>query len=167
MCQVLPKNWIKGIIIAKESGEYLVDLILDTDINPVLLSSFVGALSLFGKDNLGKIEEINVKGLDVDMVIVYKYDLFLIAILSHEIVKHDLRGEMDKALDMFYSSYVNEINNSKECVDISIFDDFKELLFLQIQDYQEIIGDMEKEKDIGDFGWFSDAIKKHNEEDID
>ncbi len=133
------------------------------------MSSFVGALSLFGKDNLGKIEEINVKGLDVDMVIVYKYDLFLIAILSHEIVSHghDIRAEAAKALEMFYSSYVNEINNSKECVDISMFDDFKKLLFLQIQDYLEIIDDREKEKDISDFGWFSDAIKKHKEENTD
>ncbi|MHA1526047.1 MAG: hypothetical protein ACTSQD_03365, partial [Promethearchaeota archaeon] len=61
---------IKGIIICRESGEYLLDLILDSEINPVLLSSFVGALSLFGKDNLGKIEEIEVKGLDVGMIIV-------------------------------------------------------------------------------------------------
>ena len=62
---------LKGIVICKESGEYLLDLILDSDIDPVLLSSFVGALSLFGK-NLEKIEEINIKGLDVYMIIVYK-----------------------------------------------------------------------------------------------
>ena len=40
---------LKGIIICKESGEYLIDLILDTDINPIMLSSFVGALSMFGQ----------------------------------------------------------------------------------------------------------------------
>ena len=55
---------MKAIVICRESGEYLLDLILDSEINPILLSSFVGALSLFGKDNLGKINEINVKGLD-------------------------------------------------------------------------------------------------------
>ena len=60
---------VKGIVICKESGEYLLDLILDSKINPVLLSSFVGALRLFG-NNLGEIEEINIKGLDVDMIIL-------------------------------------------------------------------------------------------------
>jgi hypothetical protein len=138
----------------------LLDLILDTDINPILLSSFVGALSLFGKDNLGKIEEINIKGLDVDMIIVYKYDLILIAILSHDI-KQDIliRDEAEKALDMFYSSYVEELSNL-ECLNVSIFDEFKKILYLQIQDYFEILKDKEKDQEIGDFGFFTEAIKK-------
>ena len=138
----------------------MLDIILDTEINPVLLSSFVGALSLFGKDNLGKIEEINIKGLNVDMIIVYKYDLILIAILSHG-VKQDIliRDEAEKALDMFYSSYVKELSNL-DCLDVSIFDEFKKLLYLQIQDYFEILKDKEKEQEIGDFGFFTEAIKK-------
>jgi len=131
---------------------------LDTEINPVLLSSFVGALSLFGKDNLGKIEEINVKGLAVDMIVVYKYNLILIAIISHDF-KEDIRDEAEKALDMFYSSYVKELQNL-ECLNVSIFDEFKKVLYLQIQDYFEILKDKEKENQIPDFGWFTDAIRK-------
>jgi len=133
-------------------------LILDTEINPVLLSSFVGALSLFGKDNLGKIEEINVKGLAVDMIVVYKYNLILIAIISHDF-KDDIREEAEKALDMFYSSYVKELQNL-ECLNVSIFDEFKKVLYLQIQDYFEILQAKEKEIQIPDFGWFTDAIRK-------
>ncbi len=133
-------------------------MILDTEINPVLLSSFVGALSLFGKDNLGKIEEINVKGLAVDMIVVYKYNLILIAIISHDF-KEDIRDEAEKALDMFYSSYVKELQNL-ECLNVSIFDEFKKVLYLQIQDYFEILKDKEKENQIPDFGWFTDAIRK-------
>ena len=115
---------------------------------------------MFGKDNLGKIEEINIKGLDVDMIIVYKYDLILIAILSHE-VKQDIfiRDEAEKALDMFYSSYVKELSNL-DCLDVSIFEEFKKLLYLQIQDYFEILKDKEKEQDIGDFGFFTEAVRK-------
>ena len=115
---------------------------------------------MFGKDNLGKIEEINIKGLDVDMIIVYKYNLILIAILSHD-VKQDIliRDEAEKALDMFYSSYVKELGDL-ECLDVSIFDEFKKLLYLQIQDYFEILKDKEKEQEIGDFGFFTEAIKK-------
>jgi hypothetical protein len=133
-------------------------LILDTEINPVLLSSFVGALSLFGKDNLGKIEEINVKGLAVDMIVVYKYNLILIAIISHDF-KDDIRDEAEKALDMFYSSYVKELQNL-EFLNVSIFDEFKKVLYLQIQDYFEILQAKEKENQIPDFGWFTDAIRK-------
>ena len=131
---------------------------MDTEINPVLLSSFVGALSLFGKDNLGKIEEINVKGLAVDMIVVYKYNLILIAIISHDF-KEDIRDEAEKALDMFYSSYVKELQNL-EFLNVSIFDEFKKVLYLQIQDYFEILKDKEKENQIPDFGWFTDAIRK-------
>jgi len=118
----------------------------------------VGALSLFGKDNLGKIEEINIKGLNVDMIIVYKYNLFLIAILAHD-AKQDIRSEAEKALDMFYSSYSKELNNLA-CLNVSIFDDFKNLLSLQIQDYFQIVVDKQKEHTIGDFGFFTEAIKK-------
>ena len=48
---------IRGIVICKLSGEPLVDNLLDTNINPVMISSFVSALSMFGKENIGKIEE--------------------------------------------------------------------------------------------------------------
>jgi len=137
----------------------LLDLILDTEINPMLLSSFVGALSLFGKDNLGKIEEINIKGLDVDMIIVYKYNLILIAILSHGVKLDHLRDEVEKALDMFYSSYVEELRNL-ECLDVSIFDEFRKVLYIQIEDYFDILKDKEKAQAIQDFGFFTEAIRK-------
>lgn len=138
----------------------MLDLILDSDINPVLLSSFVGALSLFGKDNLGKIEEIEIKGLEIDMIIVYKYHLILTVILSKGFMKNGVRSEAEKALDIFYSSYVNEIKNIKECVDLSLFDDFKQLLYLQIEDYLEILSDQEKEQELGDFGFFTEAVRQ-------
>ncbi len=149
--------YIKGIVICKESGEYLLDLILDSDINPVLLSSFIGALSLFGKDNLGKIEEISITGLDVNMIIVYKYNLILIAIVDKDFVRHDIRDEIEKALDMFYSSYLDDI---KKGVEVSVFNDFKKILYMQIQDYFAILKDKEVEQEIGDFDFFTEAIKR-------
>ena len=147
------------MVLCKEDGTYLIDLILDSDINPVLLSSFVGALSLFGKDNLGKIEEISITGLEIDMIIVTKYNLILIAILAKEFAKNIgfLRSEIEKALDIFYSSYQEEIANA---VDVSVFDDFQQILKMQIEDYLEILQDKEKEKEIGDFGFFTEAVKK-------
>ncbi len=108
---------------------------------------------------MGKIEEINIKGLDVDMVIVYKYNLILIAILTHGVKLDHLRDEVEKALDMFYSSYVKELGNL-ECLDVSIFDEFRKLLYIQIEDYFNILKDKEKEAPIQDFGFFTEAIRK-------
>jgi len=144
-------------VICEESGQYLLDLILDTKINPVLLSSFVGALGLFG-ENLGEIEEINIKGLDVEMIIVYKYNLIFVAILDKEFVKHDIRAEAEKSLDMFYSLYRKEIDEN--CNEISQFTSFKNILFTQIEEYFNRIKESQKNPEIGDFGFFTDAIKK-------
>lgn len=148
---------LKGIIICKESGEYLLDLILDTDINPILLSSFVGALSMFGKDSLGKIEEINVKGLDVDIIIVNKYDLILVAIMDKKFAQGGIRQEIEMALDMFYMLYQNDIEDS---LNVTKFDSFKDVLISQIKEYFERVQKAEEDGKVGDFGFFTNAIKK-------
>ena len=151
---------MKAIVICRESGEYLLDLILDSEINPVLLSSFVGALSLFGKDNLGKINEINVKGLDLEMIMVSKYSLILIAIIDKNYIRNNLRDDAERALDMFYLLYKEEIANS---VHTEIFEPFKKILLLQIKDYLDEIFNSEKEKEIKDFAFLTEAIKKKKE----
>jgi hypothetical protein len=148
---------LKGIVICKESGEYLLDLILDSNINPLLLSSFVGALKLFGS-NLGEIEEIIIKGLDVEMIIVYKYNLILVAILDKDFIKHNIRVEAEKALDMFYTLYRTEINSSN--IEISQFEEFKNVLSAQIEEYFRKMEDSEEEAEVGDFGFFTEALKK-------
>ncbi len=141
-------------MICKETGMYLLDLILDSDINPMLLSSFVGALSLFGAENMGKIEEITIKGLSIQMVIVNKFDLVLIAIMDKDFVKEDIREEAVKALDMFYHLYQNEIG---DCTDVSQFESFKKILYDQIVEYFDRKSGKNKEK-IRDFGFFTEAI---------
>jgi len=119
-----------------------------------LLSSFVGALGLFG-ENLGRIEEINIKGLDVEMIIVYKYNLIFVAILDKEFLKYDIREEAEKSLDMFYSLYRREIEEN--CNEVSQFTSFKNILFTQIEEYFNRI----KEKsEVKNFGFFTDAINK-------
>lgn len=121
------------------------------------MSSFVGALGLFG-ENLGRIEEINIKGLDVEMIVVYKYNLIFVAILDKEFKKHNIREEAEKSLDMFYSLYRTEIDEN--CNEVSQFTSFKNVLFKQIEEYFNRIKDTQKEIEIGDFGFFTDAIKK-------
>ena len=117
----------------------------------------MGALGLFG-ENLGQIEEITIKGLDVEMVIVYKYNLIFVAILDKEFVKHDMRQEAEKSLDMFYSLYHREIDEN--CNEVSQFTSFKNILFTQIEEYFNRIKESERRLEIGDFGFFTDAIKK-------
>jgi len=134
---------------------YLLDLILDSDINPILLSSFVGALSLFGAENMGKIEEITIKGLSIQMVIVNKFDLVLIAIMDKDFVKEDMRKEAEKALDMFYHLYQNEIS---DCADVSQFESFKKILYDQIVEYFKRINGKKTKAEIKDFGFFTDAV---------
>lgn len=122
----------------------------------MLLSSFVGALSLFGSENMGKIEEITIKGLSIQMIIVNKFDLVLIAIMDKDFVKEDIRKEAVKALDMFYHLYQNEI---ADCTDVSKFDSFKKVLFNQIVEYFDRTNGRKKEK-IRDFGFFTEAIAR-------
>ena len=104
---------------------------------------------------MGKIQEINIKGLDVEMIIVYKYNLIFVAILDKEFVKHDIREEAEKSLDMFYTLYRTEINSKS--FEISQFQSFKKILSQQIEEYFLKIKD---ESEIGDFGFFTEAIKK-------
>ena len=136
---------------------YLLDLILDSEINPVLLSSFVGALSLFGAESLGKIEEITIKGLSIQMIIVNKFDLVLIAIMDKDFIKEDMREEAEKALDMFYHLYQNEIS---DCADVIQFESFKKILYDQIVEYFNRINGENAGKELRDFGFFTEAIAK-------
>ena len=123
----------------------------------MLLSSFVGALSLFGSESLGKIEEITIKGLSIQMIIVNKFDLVLIAIMDKDFVKEDMREEAEKALDMFYHLYQNEISDS---TDVSQFESFKKILFDQIVDYFNRVNGENTKTEIRDFGFFTEAIAK-------
>jgi len=123
----------------------------------MLLSSFVGALQLFGAENMGKIEEITIKGLSIDMIIVNKYDLVMITILDKSFIKDDIRGESEKALDMFYAIYRDEI---EDCADVNQFEDFKKILYDQVEDYFKRIKNKDTQTEIGDFGFFTGAIAK-------
>ncbi len=89
------------------------------------------------------------------MIVVYKYNLIFVAILDKEFVKHDIREEAEKALDMFYSLYRREIDEN--CNEVSQFNSFKNILFTQIEEYFNRI----KEKtEVKNFGFFTDAIRK-------
>ena len=106
---------------------------------------------------MGKIEEIRIKGLSIDMIIVNKYNLVMITIMDKAFVKDDIRGESEKALDMFYSTYRDEI---EDCSEVYQFNSFKKILYDQIEDYFIRIKNEDTKTEIGDFGFFTGAIEK-------
>lgn len=92
------------------------------------------------------------------MIIVYKYNLIFVAILDKEFIRHDIREQAEKSLDMFYTLYRAEIN--RDCIDVSQFESFKNNLTKQIEEYFKMIKESQKDPEIGDFGFFTEAIKK-------
>ncbi|MHA2087858.1 MAG: hypothetical protein ACW972_06260 [Promethearchaeota archaeon] len=89
---------------------------------------------------------------------VYKYGLIFVAILDKEFIKHDIRGEAEKSLDMFYTLYRTEIKNNNS--EISQFESFKNILSKQIEEYYKRVKDSNEKVEVGDFGFFTEAIKK-------
>jgi len=136
---------IKAMVICKNDGYYLVDHILDSKINPIMISSFVSALSIFGKENIGKIEEISVKGLDVELIIVSKYNLILITLMDRDFYKDIIRKSGEKILELFHAIYEHELNDPSE---IDKFSDFKDILFSEIQTSLDKMKDLHKKRDI-------------------
>jgi len=106
---------------------------------------------------MGRIEEIMIKGLDIEMIIVNKYNLVLIAIMAKDFIKQDIRTEAEKALDMFYSLYKGKIG---EYCDVCEFESFKKTLYNQIDEYFNRITLHNEKASIGDFGFFTEAIAK-------
>lgn len=106
---------------------------------------------------MGKIEEITIKGLSIDMIIVNKYNLVMITIMNKAFVKDDIREESEKALDMFYAIYREEI---EDCSEVYQFESFKKILYDQIEDYFKRIKNEDMKAKIGDFGFFTETIAK-------
>ena len=152
---------IKGIIISKETGEYLLDLTFDVKLNPFLISSFTGAISMFGNESIGKIREIDIKGLDLKIIVVNKYGLILTAILDAYFPKDQFRHEAEKVLEMFYLENRTKFSDS---YDLSNFYYFKIKLKKHILDYfdnLELSDFAEEEDEIEvDYGFFTEIIKK-------
>jgi len=136
---------IRALVICKTSGQYLVDQIFDTKINPIMISSFVSALSMFGQENMGKIEEISVKGIDVELIIVSKHDLILIVLMDRHFYKDIIRKSGEKILDLFFAMFSNQLGDSEE---IEQFSDFRDVLFSEAQDCIDKMKELHKKRDI-------------------
>ncbi|MHA1340997.1 MAG: hypothetical protein ACTSRZ_13685 [Promethearchaeota archaeon] len=135
---VKPKDYIKGIFISKMDGTYLVSISFDENLKIDLLSSFIAGLSMFGKETVGFIDEIIIKGLDLEIFVVQKHELILTVLFSSKMKKQNIRGEAENALNAFHENFKEYLH--RDIVDINMFKPFEQTLHKQIEEYFEKIG---------------------------
>ena len=133
---------IHALIIADNNGNFLVDLIRNEHLEAARLSGFISALRMFGEETLGKIRDIAINGLDIDMLVVSKYKLVMIAIMDSDLPGLDFRAGCERALEVFHKIFKDQIRNWDGS--LNTFKDFRELLqqqvdryFSELKEYQE------------------------------
>ena len=127
------KLFIHALIISDENGNFFVDVIRNKKLETARLSGFISALKMFGEETLGNIKSITIDGLDINMMVVSKYDLIFIAIMDNDLPETNFREGCIKALDQFYQRYHEEL----ESWDGSLqkFREFRKTLKIQIANY--------------------------------
>ena len=135
------KKYILAIGICRSGGDLLYSIQLDKKLNLDLITQFISALSMFGEENLGKIERITIKGLDVEMSIVSKYDLIFLVLFKSDMVQDYLNEESEKGLDKFYQIFKSHIDQNK--TNKALYYSFDTEMCLLIQDFLVRIGVLE------------------------
>jgi hypothetical protein len=129
------KILIHALIIADHNGRFLVDVVRNQKLKTDYLSGFIAALKMFGEETLGNIKDISINGLDIDMIIVTKYNLIMISVMDSDIPLLDFRDGCARALDVFYKIFGDKIEDWDGSLDT--FRDFQDLLKEQIARYFE------------------------------
>lgn len=125
---------IHALIISDSQGRFLVDLIRNKKLDTAQLSGFIAAFKMFGEETLGNIKAISIEGLDIDMLVVSKYNLIFIAIMNAYCSKiTDFRKGCQKALEAFYRGYKEKIDDWDG--DLRQFREFRGILKEQVQKY--------------------------------
>ena len=127
------KKLLHGIFISDVNGMFLVKYVNDPKLKTELLSSFISGLFLFGKESVGHIDEISIKGLNMEIMVIYKHDLILSALFSKAMPQENMRNEAEQALDLFYETYQARLQNWDG--DLNCFCDFEDKLKQQVDLY--------------------------------
>ncbi|QEE15220.1 hypothetical protein DSAG12_01044 [Promethearchaeum syntrophicum] len=135
------KKYILAIGICRSGGDLLYSIQLDKRLNLDLITQFISALSMFGEENLGKIERITIKGLEIEMSIVSKYDLIFLVLFKSDMVQDYLNEESEKGLDKFHQIFQTYISQNK--TNKALYYSFDTEMCLLIQDYLVRIGVLE------------------------
>lgn len=99
------KGHIRAIIIGNEAGNHLVEVVADKAIDPSLISAFVSGLTQLGRTNLGVLNDISMRGESLNLIVLYKYTLELIAIFDPKVSYQDAQVEAANVLEDFYKRY--------------------------------------------------------------
>ncbi|MHA1672191.1 MAG: hypothetical protein ACTSYI_01060 [Promethearchaeota archaeon] len=142
MVQSLLNKFLMGVFICRTGGTVLYSFQVDPTIKIELISQFIAALQMFGKENVGKMNRIIIEGLDVEMSIVSKHDLIVTLFFRPNMVKDYLNYEALKALDYFYKEFKLPLEQGK--TNRQIFKRFDEEMCVLIHDYLIRINILEK-----------------------
>lgn len=134
---------VHAFIISDSNGRFFVQIIRNPEIDETRLSGFVGALKLFGEETLGKIKDIKITGLDINLLVVSKYNLVSIIILDSDLPEFNMREGCEKLLDTFYTHYVDVIKDWNGS--LAPFKEFKTLMEELIQHFFGLLKTYRKE----------------------
>ncbi len=99
------KGHIRAIIIANEVGNHLVEVVADKAINPSLISAFVSGLTQLGRTNLGGLHDISMRGENLNLIVLYNFNLELIAIFDPKVSYQNAQVEAANVLEDFNKKY--------------------------------------------------------------
>ena len=133
---------VHALIISDNNGQFLCELVRNNKLDPAHLSGFISALKMFGEETLGKIRDISINGLDIEMLIISKYDLVFIALMDSNVPHLNFREGCERALDVFYRIFHDKLKDWDGS--LKPFKDFKELLEGQVQRYFDEIEKIKK-----------------------
>ena len=150
---------IHALIISDNNGRFLVDVIRNENLETAHLSGFISALKMFGEETLGKIRDISINGLDIDMLIFTKYNLIMIAIMDTSLPGLDFRAGCERALDVFFRIFGDQIEEWDGSLET--FRDFRDLLNQQIERYFNELEEYNVEEHL-EFDEIKDDLIKYN-----
>lgn len=137
---------VHAFIISDNNGRFLVDIVRNPKIETEHLSSFIGALKIFGEETLGKIRDIQINGLDINLMIVAKYNLISIVILDSDLPELNMRDGCEKILDAFNKFFKDKVENWNGALEE--FRDFRILMDGLVQHFFELLTEYKKEHKI-------------------
>ncbi|TFH26474.1 MAG: hypothetical protein E4G98_07030 [Promethearchaeota archaeon] len=126
-------KYILALGISRVGGDLLYCIQIDKSLKVDLISQFVAALSMFGEENLGKIDRIMIKGLEIEMSVVTRHDLVFFIMFKPQMTQDYLDEESERSLDTFYQKYqpLLEANRSNR----ALYEGFDKDMCLSIQHF--------------------------------
>lgn len=141
LVQKFLEKYILALSICKTSGTLLYSFRVDPSVKMELITQFIAALSMFGEENLGYIERVFIKGLDIEMSFITKHDLIFTVLFHSGMVTDYLNEEAVDAIDRFYELFQKNLDNDR--TNIRLYEGFDHEMCIFIQKFLVRIGVLE------------------------